>query len=401
MRSLTSISRADSQWFQYAVETLHSLCYPHESKGEFDLVEFLKMGESLFGMELGIISEIYGDTYRVHTVGPNEMGIYDDMTFSLGETLCKEVVDTGSCLYINEASRQRRYKDHPITQGLKIEYYIGSPIEVRGKLFGTLNFTSRNQIERPLDKGDQMVIDLMAKSLGLFMEKETSQSQRNFFLRKLGHEMRGPLNGILGFCEILIEEEQKEENKDMLEIILRSSHSLEDRIKDINSFLMLQNSAIENPDSLSLMATSKQILRELSLVHTSVEDWIHLDLPVSEFLVLNGTCTEVIIKYLLKDCLSRRREFKNIRISLERNEGRNTLVIFDDGPPPPPAIFELFSRSRYFFSYLKDEKLKGLSLDLVMAKLICDEIDANLKVLPLDGGVCFLIDGLLLPDSLS
>lgn len=391
---LEPIKRNDPRWYEYALKSLHSLCHSDSASTEEGITNFLALGQNLLGLELGIVSEIYKDSYRIHCVGQNQLGLKNNQFLDLGDTICRKIVETKETFLISDISMDKEFGSHPAYTDSEILVYAGTPIFVSGKMFGTLNFSSQRKRDVPLNDDDVMILELLAKSLSLLLEKNTHNIQRDFFLRKLGHEMRSPLNGILGFCEILMEEVQDDDQREIFSIIARSSHTLEERINDLRHFIRLSHNDSAPNEGISLKAVLKKIIFDFEVIYPGVNSWIKNDLPVEEVVIKGSPLVTAIIKYLIKDCLNRRRNEKNISLFLEEGSSTKKILIHDEGPGPSEEIYRLFSTGRYFFNYLQDENLFGLTLDLVMAKLLCDQIDVELKVMPAGKGVIFSLEGM-------
>lgn len=388
------IAREDPLWFKSALEGLHSISTQEFNIDGPDIAQILKLGCEIFELEVGLISEIYKDQYRVHLISKNPYGFQNNQVFDLGDTICKRVIKNRKTHLLNNLEEDSELSSHPIHKEKNIKCYLGTPIFVQGKIYGTLSFTSVNVRETPIDESDKILLELFSKCLGLMLEKSTHNSQRDFFLRKLGHEMRSPLNGILGFCEILNEEIEDPEQKEIFNIIARSSLFLEDRINDLKLFTNLEGESTIGRGNLSLKASFKSLLKEFSTFYPEINRWVKNDLPVEEMSILSPPTLMAVLRYLLKDCLNRKRDQKEITVTWLSDNNSRKIIIDDSGPQPSQDVFEIFENSRYFFTYLKDERLKGLSLDLVMAKLLCDQADINLRLILKDKGVIFSLEGI-------
>ncbi|MCR9205145.1 MAG: GAF domain-containing protein [Halobacteriovoraceae bacterium] len=388
------IARENPLWFKFALEGLHSISTQELNAEGPDISQILKLGCEIFELEVGLISEIYKDQYRVHLISKNPYGFQNNQIFNLGDTICKRVIKDRKSHLLNNLEEDSELSAHPIHIEKKIKCYLGTPIFVEGKIYGTLSFTSVKVRETPIDDSDKILLELFSKCLGLMLEKSNQNSQRDFFLRKLGHEMRSPLNGILGFCEILNEEVKDPEQKEIFNIIARSSLFLEDRINDLKLFTSLEGESTIGRGNLSLKASFKNLITEYSSLYPEINTWVKNDLPIEEINVLSPRSLMAILRYLLKDCLNRKRDQKEVTISWLSDENCQRIIIDDSGPQPSQDVFDIFENSRYFFSYLKDERLRGLSLDLVMAKLLCDQLEINLRLIPKEKGVVFSVEGI-------
>jgi len=68
---------------------------------------------------------------------------------------------------------------------------------------------------------------------------------KSMFLATMSHEIRTPLNGIIGFTDLMLQEELKEEHLDYLNLIKKSGGMLLNIINDILDFSKIENRQIE------------------------------------------------------------------------------------------------------------------------------------------------------------
>ncbi len=78
---------------------------------------------------------------------------------------------------------------------------------------------------------------------------ETTKDLKEFFLSKISSELRIPMNGICGFTDLLIDNEQiTEEYKEQLHVIKKSSEDLLSMINNILDYAKIENGKIEIAD---------------------------------------------------------------------------------------------------------------------------------------------------------
>jgi diguanylate cyclase (GGDEF)-like protein len=100
----------------------------------------LREGCKLFDQDIGIVSEIIGSKYIVKNVYAADQSIERGQTFELEETFCSIAMESKGPLSIADASNSR-WTCHPCTKS-GLNSYIGVPIMVDDRPFGTLNFSS-------------------------------------------------------------------------------------------------------------------------------------------------------------------------------------------------------------------------------------------------------------------
>lgn len=172
---------------------------------DFDqlILEYLKSGNEIFGMKIGIVSKIEGDEYLVCNVDTQEYEVKKGDIFSLEGTYCREVVNSNQVICFPHVGIIDEMKTHPVYENMKLESYISAPIYVKSKLYGTLNFSSTETRAFGFSEHERDFISIMADSIGSFLElslKEEELKEANERLKKLvgfvAHDLRNPLGSI-------------------------------------------------------------------------------------------------------------------------------------------------------------------------------------------------------------
>jgi GAF domain-containing protein len=102
----------------------------------------LEKGRQYLGLEVGIVSKTCNERYEVFA-GLTQLPFFKEGdVFNLAETYCSEVVRTHQTIFYNQVGLIGEMRFHPIYRSLQLESYIGTPIMIEGKLWGTLNFSS-------------------------------------------------------------------------------------------------------------------------------------------------------------------------------------------------------------------------------------------------------------------
>lgn len=133
------------------------------------LKEQLEKGRHFFDFEAAIISNIVDSKYLI-VAGLTELPFFKvGDEFVLEETYCYDVVKTKSPVYYNMVGRMGKMKNHPVYLNLRLESYIGTPIIINEKIWGTLNFSSLKARRKRYEKEDIDFIVKMAEKVAKYM----------------------------------------------------------------------------------------------------------------------------------------------------------------------------------------------------------------------------------------
>ena len=191
----------------------------------------IKLGCRMFNLEIGKLCRIdveNNSNELVKVIAPEHLPIKAGIKFDLPNTFCSVTFDRDEPLAIHHIS-QSSYKDHPCYQFTGLEAYIGTPIWVNGKKFGTINFSSVNATA-PFTEADKDLINLIGRWVSVTFERyyaveETRQARedaelanraKSAFLANLSHELRTPLNAVIGYSELLQEELQEHDDPQLV-----------------------------------------------------------------------------------------------------------------------------------------------------------------------------------------
>ncbi|MGJ5632149.1 PAS domain S-box protein [Nostoc sp. CALU 1950] len=213
-------------------------------------------------------------------------------SLAYGEAVCGTVAQE-RCAIALENVQQSTDPKTELLRSLGITAYYGYPLIAQGRLLGTLSFGSRTRLSfTENQKGmmqavcDQIAIAMERASLIASLQLQTEQLQeanrmKDEFLGILSHELRSPLNAILGWAQLLqrsklnetqmaratetIERNAKAQTQlieDLLDISRMIRGKLRLNVRTCNLVSMIESSL----ETVSLAAQSKEIDLRFSLI---------------------------------------------------------------------------------------------------------------------------------------
>ncbi|MGD9386395.1 MAG: GAF domain-containing protein, partial [Thioalkalispiraceae bacterium] len=136
--------------------------------------DLLVMGLDEYGMEVAILSRVDGNTYTIVTAVSPDNALQPGMSFNLANTYCRHTLKAGRPTGFEKTSTELG-RDHPSYTKRSIASYVGTTVYVRGKVYGTLNFSSYHPYQGQFTQEDYRFLQLMAQWIGLEIERRESE----------------------------------------------------------------------------------------------------------------------------------------------------------------------------------------------------------------------------------
>jgi signal transduction histidine kinase/CheY-like chemotaxis protein/PAS domain-containing protein len=250
----------------------------------------------------------------------------------------------------------------------------------------------------------------VAKIHEALLEANRANESKRVFLSSMSHDLRTPLNGVIGFSDLAIGEDDPEKKQYYLKKIKSSGELLLGLVNDTLELSRIESGKytleIEAVDSRMLgenVATSLLPAAEMKGVHLIAR---HSDFP-EETVYTDKLKVQKIFLNLISNAIKFTPAGGTVRVSVEKidppeNGCNRRFIVEDNGvgidPDFVPDLYEPFSQD----SRNTNSKVMGTGLGLSIVKKIVDLMGGNIHVKSeVNKGTCFTVNVPLRTESLQ
>lgn len=320
---------------------------------EMDFDDFTRIASYICGTPVALISLV--DESRQWF--KSKQGLEVDET-PRDLAFCSHAILQEEVFIVPDSHTDERFSDNPLVTGPSdVRFYAGAPLKTpSGHKIGTLcvidnvpREISDEQVES-LKALARQVVNQMELRLSNKSTEKSLESKKIFFAN-MSHEIRTPLNGIIGFTDLVLDQNLEEGVKKNIEYIKESSKSLLMIVNDILDIskidadkLMLENISFD---------LSEAVKNSMSILKKQVEEKgleFSLDIQKSVPRIIKGDPLRV--RQILFNLISNAVKFTekgSIKISIDtlNNNSEQPKLVFsiaDTGVGiPEEAIEKVFS----------------------------------------------------------
>jgi len=214
------------------------------------------------------------------------------------------------------------------------------------------NVTHKEQLEELTKIQETVIYEQIAIANKERDKAKKSANAKSEFLANMSHEIRTPLNAILGFVEILKEDEKDKNKLKYLNIINKTSKSLLGIINDILDFSKIESGkiSIDNVDfdSFDEFETVSELFR-IACMEKHIEYDVQLDKNIPKYLNNDVQKIRQVISNLLSNAIKFTSSGKKIELNISYNNNKLLISIKDEGIGIPKnrqeLIFNAFSQA--------------------------------------------------------
>lgn len=209
-----------------------------------------------------------------------------------------------------------------------------------------------------------------------------SERLKSSFLKNINHEIRTPLNAIVGFTQLLINDEELD-NKTFAKIIDKNANELFTQISNIIELSTTQSNRCHSSKSkIEIKDALNQVYTE-SLSYKNIKDDVEINLTLhdideKDIITTDKEILFQILKHLIDNALKFTKKGQ-VSIGCKKNKEYYCIYVNDTGigidKDKLPTIFNAFQK-------IEDHKNihRGFGIGLALVKHLAMQININLKV---------------------
>ncbi len=230
------------------------------------------------------------------------------------------------------------------------------------------------------------------------LKAESENRSKSRFLAHLSHELRTPLTAILGYSELLLNDERYSSAEHELDIILRNGRHLLDLLNDVLDLSKIAANKLEinlAPTHVDSILADIYALLRVSASDKGLQMHLHSATPVPIEIITDAKRLRQILINLVNNAIKFTNEGRiDIRVSTQQVDQKEKLVfeICDTGTGIPKSklksIFQPFSQVADVISKSIGGSGLGLAISTELAHRLGGDISVKSKV---NEGSCFTV----------
>jgi diguanylate cyclase (GGDEF)-like protein/PAS domain S-box-containing protein len=158
-----------------ALQKIHNVTSDLSLSYEQKIESLLTIGLNHFGLETAIMSHIAGNVYTVENCVDFNGQLKPKTQFDLEGTYCVHTLKENKTVGFHFVGKSQ-IQNHPCYKSFQLESYIGTPLKLDNKLYGTVNFTSSSPVD-PFCKDDYILMQLLSDTFSYLLYKKVSEEE--------------------------------------------------------------------------------------------------------------------------------------------------------------------------------------------------------------------------------
>ncbi|HEX5886067.1 MAG TPA: ATP-binding protein, partial [Pyrinomonadaceae bacterium] len=205
--------------------------------------------------------------------------------------------------------------------------------------------------QEKLKESEEQLRSLLAQERGLRQAADEANRLKDEFLATMSHELRNPLNVILGYSELMLRMEEVKRSPQLLrmsEALRRNALVQSHLIRDLLELSRLRSGKLTlSPETVSIVTAINNAIETVRVDAEAKQISITVEAPEEPLFVQGDLLRlEQIVWNLLSNAVKFTAPRGSIVVRLSRENGEVVLVVQDNGqgidPAFLPKVFEMF-----------------------------------------------------------
>jgi len=212
-------------------------------------------------------------------------------------------------------------------------------------------------------------------------EAEAADRAKSEFVANISHELRTPINGIVGFNQLMLAGELSDKQRERAAIIKASSEHLLQLVNDLLDLSRIASNSVElEPAPLDVSELSNEVIELMSplAAKNSLTIEARIDVPAGARIEGDRSRIKQILLNLVGNAI-KFTEHGGVTLKVDETSGGIAFAVADTGPGMPEDKLQgIFHR----FSQLKHQRsgIQGAGLGLAITKGLVDLMGGEIDV---------------------
>ena len=336
-----------------------------------------RLAAQITGMPIALIGLVDAErTWFKSRIGLAATESPNDVSF------CRAAIASNDIFEVQDALADPRFADNPLVTGAPhVRFYAGMPLRVAGLPMGTVCVVDHEP--HHLDEGQRDALRQLGHLTTELMERRLASRAKTEFIGHMNHEMRTPMNAILGFGQLLqLEVRHCSRQSEHLRHIVDAGHHLLELIDESLDLMRVEAGAMQIVmTAIDLVPMLADVAAMLKPMADRRHITLHLDLPHALFAQGDPRRTKQVMLNLASNAIKYGREGSQIRFAAgTASDGASWATVKDDGvgltPEQLGRLFKPFERLGQERGHVQGTGL-GLALSVRLIEAMGGRIDVS------------------------
>ncbi len=297
-------------------------------------------------------------------------------------SFCHAAIASDEIFEVPDTHADPRFADNPLVTGAPhVRFYAGMPLRVAGLPMGTVCVVDHEPYR--LDDKQRDALRQLGHLAVELMERRLASRAKTEFIGHMNHEMRTPMNAILGFGQLLqLEVRAGSREATQVRHIVDAGHHLLALIDESLDLMRVEAGAmqleVQPIDLVPMLADVAALLKPMA---DGRHITLHLDLPHTLFAQGDPRRTKQVMLNLASNAIKYGRAGSLIRFAAgTASDGTSWATVKDDGvgltPEQLGRLFKPFERLGQERGHVQGTGL-GLALSVRLIEAMGGRIDVS------------------------